>query len=260
MNEHTNIGRDGYYAEAGSWNRDRVQAMQSAKRNAHWVAAIASAIALLEAVSLMLLIPLKTVVPYTLMVDRTTGYVEALKPLDQVKVSADSALTRSFLVQYVIAREEFDIATLRTDYRKVALFSAGTARSSYLRTMQPSNPQSPLQLYGRSATLDVRVKSVSTIAPNTALVRFDTARTKDAGLQRQAPGAWVAVIRYRYSDQPMTLEDRFVNPLGFQVISYRKDPEVLPDADAEAAGDTRSPPADSSPLMKPSARHAGSAS
>jgi type IV secretion system protein VirB8 len=37
----------------------------------------------------------------------------------------------------------------------------------------------------------------------------------------------VAVIRYRYSAEPMKLEDRFVNPLGFQVIKYRKDPEAL---------------------------------
>jgi type IV secretion system protein VirB8 len=38
----------------------------------------------------------------------------------------------------------------------------------------------------------------------------------------------VAVIRYRYSGEPMRLEDRFVNPLGFQVLRYRKDPESAP--------------------------------
>jgi type IV secretion system protein VirB8 len=38
----------------------------------------------------------------------------------------------------------------------------------------------------------------------------------------------VAVVRYRYSTEPMKLEDRFVNPLGFQVTSYRRDPEAVP--------------------------------
>lgn len=226
MNEHSREVLDTYYAEAASWNRDRVQAMRSSQRVAWWIAGIAAAIALLEGIALVLLMPLKTVEPYTLMVDKTTGYVQALKPLDQAKITPDAALTQSFLVQYVIAREGFDIATLNANYRKVALFSADTARSSYLQQMQVSNPASPLTLYSRTTTLDVRVKSVSPIGNNASLVRFDTVRS-DAGAQAQPPSAWVAVIRYRYSDAPMSLEDRFVNPLGFQVISYRKDAEVL---------------------------------
>jgi type IV secretion system protein VirB8 len=227
MNEHSREALDAYYAEAASWNRDRVQAMRSSHRIAWWIAGIAAALALLEGLALVLLMPLKTVEPYTLMVDRTTGYVQALKPLDKATVAPDAALTQSFLVQYVIAREGFDIATLNANYRKAALFSSGAARTGYLQTIQVSNPQSPLALYPRTTVIDARVKSVSPIGNNTALVRFDIVRT-DAGAQTQPPSPWVAVIRYRYSTEPMKLEDRFVNPLGFQVTSYRRDPEALP--------------------------------
>jgi type IV secretion system protein VirB8 len=194
MNEHSRETLDTYYAEAASWNRDRVQAMRSSHRVAWWIVGIAAAIALLEALALVLLTPLKTVEPYTLMVDRTTGYVQALKPLDQATIAPDAALTQSFLVQYVFAREGFDMAPLNANYRKVALFSAGTARGSYLQQMQAANPQSPLVIYPRTTTIDVRVKSVSTISKDTALVRFDTVRS-DAGGQSQPAGAWVAVIR-----------------------------------------------------------------
>src|SRR4051794_29203507 len=161
MNEHSRETLDAYYAEAHTWNRDRVDAMRSSQRVAWWIAGVAAAIALLEAIALVLLTPLKTVEPYTLMVDRTTGYVQALKPLDQAKISPDAALTQSFLVQYVIAREGFDIATVIANYRKVALLSAGTARSSYLQTMQLSNPASPVATNPRTSVVDVRVKSVS---------------------------------------------------------------------------------------------------
>jgi type IV secretion system protein VirB8 len=226
MNEHSREMLDAYYAEAASWNRDRVGAMRSSQRTAWWIAGIAAGIALFEAIALVLLLPLKTVEPYTLMVDRTTGYVQALKPLDQTKIAPDTALTQSFLVQYVIAREGFDSATLNANYRKVALFSADTARSSYLQQMQVSNPQSPLVLYPRTTTIDVRVRSVSPISSNAAMIRFETVRS-DAGAQPQPPSAWVAVIRYRYSNAPMSLENRFVNPLGFQVTGYRKDQEIL---------------------------------
>ena len=226
MNEHSREALDAYYAEAASWNRDRVTAMHASRRIAWWIAGIAAAIALLESLALVLLTPLKTVEPYTLMVDRTTGYVQALKPLDETKITPDAALTQSFLVQYVIAREGFDMATLNASYRKVALFSADTARTSYLRQMQVSNPESPLVRLPRGSIVDVRVKSVSPIGKDAALVRFDTVRS-DSSAGPHPAAAWVAVVRYRYSTAPMSLEDRFVNPLGFQVTSYRRDAEVL---------------------------------
>jgi type IV secretion system protein VirB8 len=221
--------------------------MHSSRRIAWWIAGIAAGIALLEGIALVLLMPLKTVEPYTLMVDKTTGYVQALKPLDQATIAPDSALTQSFLVQYVIAREGFDSATLDTNYRKVALFSAGTARSSYLQQMQASNPSSPLVLYPRTTAVDVEVKSVSPLGRNAALVRFDTVRS-DAGAQAQPPQSWVAVVRYRYSNAPMSLDDRFVNPLGFQVVSYRKDAEVLtPVSPPASAAAGVAPPAAGTP-------------
>jgi len=234
MNEHSREALDAYYAEAASWNRDRVQAVRSSHKIAWSIAGVAGVIALLEAIALVFLTPLKTVEPYTLMVDKTTGYVQALKPLDQSTIAPDAALTQSFLVQYVMAREGFDMATLNANYRKVALLSADKARSSYLQTMQVSNPESPLAIFPRSTVVDVRVKSVSPIGPNAMLVRFDTMRS-DAGAQPQPGNAWVAIVRYRYSNEPMSLEDRFVNPLGFQVTSYRKDPEAIPAAAASSS-------------------------
>jgi type IV secretion system protein VirB8 len=227
MNEHCREALDAYYEDAASWNRDRAEAMRSSHRIAWWIAGAGTLVAVLEAIALVLLMPLKTVEPYTLMVDKTTGYVQALKPLDQAKMASDAALTQSFLVQYVIAREGFDRATLKANYRKAALFSSDIARRSYLQTMQVSNPASPLILYPQTTIVDARVKSVSPIGSNAALVRFDTIRS-DPGAQPQPPSSWVAVIRYRYSTEPMKLEDRFVNPLGFQVTSYRKDLEALP--------------------------------
>lgn len=227
MNEENRSMLNAYYQEAASWNSDRMSAMRSSRRIAWMVAAGAAMIAMLEAASLAMLTPLKTVEPYTLLVDRTTGYVQALKPLDATTVGPDAALTQSFLVQYVLAREEFDIIAATANYRKVALFSTGAARRSYLESMQTSNPKSPLNAYPRGTLVEARVKSVSPVGRDAALVRFDTIRIDPNG-RAQATRPWVALIRFRYSTEPMKLEDRFVNPLGFQVVQYRRDPEALP--------------------------------
>jgi len=58
------------------------------------------------------------------------------------------------------------------------------------------------------------------------MVRFET-RRQDADAQIGQPRAWVAIVRYRYSGEPMKVEDRFVNPLGFQVVRYRRSAEAL---------------------------------
>lgn len=238
MNEQNREALDAYYKDAATWNRDRLDAMHRSQRIAWWVAIGAGTIAVLEAGALILLTPMKTVVPYTLLVDRTTGYVQALKPLEADRIAPDAALTQSFLVQYVIARESFDVDTLTVNYNKVAAWSAEQARSGYLSSVQVSNPQSPLILYPRTTVIETRVKSVSPLGRNVALVRFDTIR-RDAGGQVQLPRSWVSVIRFRFSGEPMKLEDRFQNPLGFQVLRYRRDPESAPPPEvvvAPAAG------------------------
>jgi type IV secretion system protein VirB8 len=227
MNEQNREALDAYYKDAATWNRDRLEALAKSQRTAWWVAIGAATIAVLEAGALILLTPLKTVEPYTLLVDRTTGYVQALKPLDADRIAPDAALTQSFLVQYVIARESFDIDTVQANYNKVASWSAEQARSGYLSAVQVSNPQSPLIVYPRTTVVETRVKSVSPLGRNVALVRFDTIR-RDAGGQVQPPRSWVSVIRYRFSGEPAALEERFVNPLGFRVLRYRRDAESAP--------------------------------
>lgn len=219
---------------ADSWSVSVTDRLERSRRTAWMVAAGFGVLALLLAIALVLLLPLKTVEPYTLLVDRQTGHVEALAPLERQSVAPDTALTRSFLVQYVIARESFDIDSLQEDYRKVALWSEGEARDRYIRQMQANNPASPLAYLPRRATVQVEIVSVSSLSPSASMVRFTTARI-DPGAQPQAPQHWAAIISYQFSGAEMSEADRLLNPLGFQVSRYRRDAETLVKPVAEPA-------------------------
>lgn len=234
MKQDMKQNREEYLQAAESWGADRHAELTKSRRTAWIVASVAAAIALCEALALVFLTPLKTVEPYTLLVDRHTGYVQALNPLAPAKVSGDTALTQSFLVQYVIARENYDVDSVQNDYRKVALWSADRARSDYLTLMQSGSVASPLVKYPRGTVVETQVKSVSPVSANVALIRFDT-RRRDATGDWQPAQSWVSTIRYRYSGGPMKQEDRVFNPLGFQVLRYRRDPEMLPAPAAAAA-------------------------
>ena len=214
-----------YFTKAESWAVNSQEKSSRSRRIAWIVAGTAAGIAMLEAVAIAMMMPLKSVQPITLLVDRQTGFVQALDPVSPRRIAADEALTQAFLAQYVAAREGFDRATVSADYRRVALWSAGRARSSYLGEMPATNPNSPLRRYSAGTVISVRVKSVSHLSDGTALVRFDTFR-QDTNGYADTGQPWVSVIRYRYVDAPMQMEDRLVNPLGFQVTGYRRDAEA----------------------------------
>ena len=215
-----------YFAEAASWSADINGSLRASRRRAWIVAAAAVSVAVLEALALVLLTPLKTVVPYTITVDRQTGAAELARGVGAGPLSQNDALLQSLLAQYVIARETLDATDLAANYRKVGLWSAGAARADYLKLMDRRNPASPL-LGATAATLvQTTIKQVTVMSPTSALVRFTTDRSDGGGGVTRAD--WAAVMQFGFTGGALTLDDRLINPLGFQVTHYRRDAEAAP--------------------------------
>lgn len=219
--------KQSYYAETLSWAQSEADGARRA-RNLTWIIAGAAVlVAVVEAFALASLAPLKSTSVVPVLVDRQTGFVQVLNKDGSQTLRADTALTRSMLAQYVAAREGFDITTLSADYHRVMLWSGGPARGEYAAVMPAQNPQSPLRLYPRSALVAVNIESVSDLGPRTALVRFTTTRL-DEGASARAANYYAAVITYQFSDGPLRVEDRLINPLGFQVTRYHRSDETAP--------------------------------
>lgn len=230
-----NTATEAYFAEARSWAVDRELMVRRGKRTAWIIAAVATGVAALEALALVALAPIKTVVPYTVMVDRTTGFVQVLEGQHPQTVKPQTALTQSMLAQYVIARESFAIDGIAAQYGKVTLWSGEAARRDYLALMPIGNPMSPLNVYPRSTLVTTTISSVTPTGPDTAQVRFMTER-RDQGQGAVVRNWYAAQLRYRFTGEPMSLEDRLANPLGFQVIEYRRDQEAAPQQAGQANG------------------------
>ncbi len=217
------IDREAYYADAASWSQDVNGALRASRTRAWWVAGVALFVAVLQAIALALLVPLKTVVPYTITVDRQTGAAQLARGVDLGALKGNDALTQATLAQYVIARETLDATDLPANYRKVGLWSAGTARSDYLRGMDRSNPASVLTGANAATQIVTTIKSVSLTSPVTALVRFSTDRRDGDGPVTRSD--WAAAVQFGFTGGPLSAEDRLINPLGFQVTRYRRDAE-----------------------------------
>lgn len=219
------LERSTYYAEAQDWHQDINGRLRRSRKRAWVVAGVASGAACLSLLATVMLSPLKTVVPYVVEVDRATGYTRVARELAPGTLAQDEAVTQANLVNYVLARETIDAADIEENYRRTLLWSDGDARLAYLQQWQKGTPTSLVDKYPIGTVIAVTVKNVSLLNRDTALVRYFTRLT--------APGAkvaeerhWASIIGFRYTDKPLSMEDRFINPLGFQVVSYRRDPET----------------------------------
>ncbi|HCP9657203.1 TPA: type IV secretion system protein, partial [Escherichia coli] len=59
-----------------------------------------------------------------------------------------------------------------------------------------------------------------------ATIRFTTVRRVRSNPVDDQPQRWIAIMGYEYKSLAMNAEQRYVNPLGFRVTSYRVNPEV----------------------------------
>ena len=215
---------DQYYASALSWVDERVAAERRMRKIAWGVAGAGGALSLVLAITIMLMMPLKSVQPYVVTVDRQTGAVEVATTLKGSKLSENDAVIQAELANYVRTRETFDATDLATSYRRVQLRSSGNVRSAYIAAMAADNPAGPLRALSPGDTVTVRVKSVSLVGPGAGLVRFDAERSV-AGGRIIDSRPYVSALSFGFNARPLRLEDRFDNPLGFAVTRYRRDSE-----------------------------------
>ena len=220
------IDHDKYYAASQGWANERVEAERKARKLAWSVAAVAGVIALILAITLLLLVPLKTVQPYVLTVDKQTGAVEVATTVANGRLTQNEAVIQAQLANYVRVRETFDASDLAANYRRVQLLSGADVRSAYIAAMAATNPASPLRALSPGDTVAVRIKSVSLTGSGSALVRYDLDRTV-AGGRGVSSASYVSAISFGFSDKPLRAADRFENPLGFEVTRYRRDAEGM---------------------------------
>jgi type IV secretion system protein VirB8 len=214
-----------YFAEARAWDHDRLAAAQRSRRLAWGVAGVAGAIAVAAVACVAVLTPLKTVEPYVVRVDRTTGAVEVLRGLaTSTPVTYEEAVTKSFLATYVRAREGWLPQAAEANFRQVSIMSTPEEQQRWAVAFRPTTATSPQVIYGPAADAQVAIRAITFVAPGVANVRFH--RTVHRGAQVEESDG-IATAAFAYTKAPMGESDRLRNPLGFQVSSYRADPEVI---------------------------------
>lgn len=215
-----------YFDGARRWDHDRLVASERSRRLAWTVAAAASGLALASVGAVAALSPLKSVEPYVIRVDNSTGIVDVVATLRASPADYPEAVTRYFLAKYVRAREAFAQPEAAASFRVASLLSTTGEQQRFAAFFRGSNPESPQVLYGRVSVAEVRIKTIQLLGPNLASVRFvrEVRRGEEFTLSH-----WIATLTFAITPEAaISTSDRLVNPIGFLVSEYRADPEVVP--------------------------------
>jgi len=214
-----------FISSSRQFEKSRVEEAIKSKRLAWIIAGVGVAVGVLGLLTINALLPLKTTEHWMVRVDNNTGAVDVVYKLKDGVRNLPEAVDRANLAKYVINRESYDWESIQTLYDSTILMSSEPVQKEY--KLFWSRPNAPHRVLKNQYRVIIRNPSISFVG-DLAQVRFEKYvinTSGDLATQQGETSKWIATIAYRYANPPMTDAERLINPLGFQVTSYRVDPE-----------------------------------
>lgn len=180
-------------------------------------------VATLAVLSVALLTPLKTVKPYIVRVNNTTGEAQVLNTVPAIKKSYEDVIDEHFLSEYVKFRESYDWYNVGDYYRATLLMSEPKVAAYYQKIYGPANQNSPVNVFKRDFRIKITINSINFVG-DSAQIHFTKTKLPAAGPNDESQMetySFLAVVAYHYVRSKMTNEQRQINPLGFEVTSYQ---------------------------------------
>ena len=114
--------------------------VEKSNRRAWLIAFLSIFISIISVTAVVFLTPLKSVEPYVIRVDNTTGMVDIITSVNQTEfVSDNEALDKYFTTSYVKIREGYFYNILQNDYTTVQIWSSPEVSSDYLKIYEGDN-------------------------------------------------------------------------------------------------------------------------
>ncbi|EJF85253.1 virB8 family protein [Candidatus Bartonella washoeensis] len=213
-----------YYEESRGLERELINEFIKSRKTAWRVAGVVGIFGLLGMMCGVVGFSQPAPTPLVLRVDNTTGAVDVISVMREHETSYGEVVDRYWLNQYILNREAYDYDTIQLNYDTTALLSAPTVQQEFYKIYEGEHARD--KVLSNKARITVKVRSIQPNGRGQATVRFTTQQHDSSGTvgpkQHQ-----IATIGYTYVGAPMKSSDRLLNPLGFQVTSYRADPEIL---------------------------------
>jgi type IV secretion system protein VirB8 len=164
----------------------------------------------------------KSLEPYVIEIEDKTGNPTVVKQVTVEEFTANEAMKKYFVNQFVNVSTGYSPKTYPGDVEKVRVLSNSGVFSDFRSRIRP-------RALGTNTTISVRIKSIQFPNANTAQVRI--LKVKAAGLasSKDITETNELVTLNFYFDPKLVLsaKERLLNPLGFQVKNYSLVEEII---------------------------------
>lgn len=216
------------FAEAAAdFERSKIEELKRSRTIAWRIAGVATAVGGLAAAAALVAILLRTEPePVIIKVDNSTGSSTVLRSIRDNKDQYDEVVNKYWLAQYVRTCEGYDWYAIGDQFEACKLMSESDVAKEYSRKVQA--PESPLKVLKDKGKVGVKVGSIVFVG-DSAQVRYTSEKVNASGenTDNSPVQKWIATVVFQFKPGQMTEQQRLVNPLGFKVLTYRVDPEVI---------------------------------
>ncbi|MSP33570.1 MAG: type IV secretion system protein [Rickettsiales bacterium] len=160
----------------------------------------------------------KSLEPYVIEVEQKTGVPTIVELMTANHFTGDQMIRKYFINQFVRSASAYDPKTYKTDAEKVRLFSTPNIYTDFRNRVNAKD-------LGPNSSIEVRIKSVQFPESNVAQIRL----ARQVNREGFDPQMKDEVIRmgFYFANLDLNLEERLINPLGFQVNEYLIADEVF---------------------------------
>lgn len=207
-----------------NYENDKEILFKKSEKRAWTIAIISTALLLVSLTGYFLLLPLKEVKPYLLGFDKSTGIVDPIITVDEEVISANTALDKFFINQYLQTRESYIFETIQSTYELTQLFSAANVAEEFRSEYSKADSLDNVLGKGKAK---VKVNSITLENYNNnkmAIARIAVTYTDKENKSYTKN----FTVRLSYIYEPKTqlqLSQRIENPVGFFITSYQKTEE-----------------------------------
>lgn len=228
------------YSRAVTWEASLDEVRHRSEKRAWYIAGVSWLVTVLLGVALVVLLPLKTTVPYVVQVERATGQTEIVSPLTMRDIPQRELAEKYWAKKYVIARESYFWTILQMDYDNVIGMSSPDVGAQYTALYRGDNARD--KRLGAGVEERVRIISV-TLPPDQvgkAVVRFERLVRRANSEAVEQSSTHVATVAYEFRPTKYGRERELVdNPFGFTVTAYRIDDEIAKASVEQKPGDAK---------------------
>jgi len=201
-----------------SWYSNRYQIVVVQRNILLLLATLLTAAMTASIIFVKFVVSSKSLEPYIIEVEEKSGVPTIVNQLTSQTLTADEAVKKYFINQFIQAAGAYDPKTYKLDAEKVRLLSTQGIYTDFRNRINPRE-------LGADSKIELRIKSIKFL--DSATVQIRVLRTTNLKEKGQTTKNEVINMNFYFTNLTLNTEERLINPLGFQVTNFSITEEIF---------------------------------